>query len=87
MEPFESLTSVPRPPTLIVPNRRKGAETVIMFGVTCRTTETEEGWGGINLAVDIVTSSRRIKVVKPDGALGWVCSYRELLSDVYSKDC
>lgn len=42
---------VPRPPTLRRPNRRKGAEHVVMLGVTCRITITLDGSEGTSLDV------------------------------------
>lgn len=42
---------VPRPPTLIRPNRLKGAEHVVMFGVTFRITITLDGSVGTSFEV------------------------------------
>jgi hypothetical protein len=42
---------VPRPPILRRPNRRKGAEHVVMFGEICRITITFDGSDGINFDV------------------------------------
>lgn len=50
------LPMVPRPPILKRPNRRKGAEQVIMLGVTLRITITLSGFWGINLE-DILRSA------------------------------
>ena len=42
---------VPREPTLSLPNRRNGAEQVVMLGVTCFITITLEGSEGMSLEV------------------------------------
>jgi hypothetical protein len=45
-------TIVPRPPTLIRPNREKGIEKVVMvFGITSRMTMTFDGSNGTSLDV------------------------------------
>lgn len=49
--PEVSLTIVPRPPTLTVPNREKGTERVTMLGVTLRMTMTSAGFHGMSLEV------------------------------------
>ena len=41
---------VPRPPTLNRPNRKNGEDTVTIFGVTARITETDSGCAGISFA-------------------------------------
>lgn len=45
---------VPRPPTLIRPNRLNGEEQVVIFGVTLRITITLDGSAGMSFEV-IVT--------------------------------
>lgn len=42
---------VPRPPTLMRPNLRKGAEHVVMLGVIWRITIVLDGSDGISLEV------------------------------------
>ena len=42
---------VPRPPILNLPNRRNGAEHVVMLGVTRRITITLGGSEGMSLEV------------------------------------
>jgi hypothetical protein len=42
---------VPRPPMRIRPKRRKGTESVVIFGVTLRITITSEGFAGTSLDV------------------------------------
>lgn len=42
------LPIVPRPPTLNWPKREKGAEQVMMLGVTLRMTITSDGLEGIS---------------------------------------
>jgi len=42
---------VPLPPTLKRPKRAKGAEQMVMLGVSLRMTITLEGSGGISLDV------------------------------------
>ena len=46
---------VPRPPTFSLPNRRNGAEHVVMLGVTWRITITLEGSEGMSLDVMLLT--------------------------------
>ena len=45
------LPIVPRPPTLNRPKRAKGAEQVVMLGVTFRMTITDDGSEGMSLDV------------------------------------
>lgn len=53
ISPYEIsyLPTVPRPPTLRVPKRANGAESVVIFGVIWRITVTADGLAGINLEV------------------------------------
>lgn len=52
-EPDWSLTRVPRPPTLMRPNRRKGVLKVVIAGATSRMTITLAGSDGMRLAADL----------------------------------
>lgn len=55
---------VPRPPILKRPKRLKGAEQVVMFGVTLRMTITSDGLGGISLEVIVKGSPGMPKVLR-----------------------
>lgn len=48
---------VPRPPTLRRPNRRKGAEHVVILGETCRITITLDGSDGMSFDVMLATAA------------------------------
>lgn len=50
----QDIPIVPRPPTLKWPNREKGAEQVVMFGVTLRIIITLDGSEGTSLDVMVV---------------------------------
>ena len=55
---------VPRPPILILPNLRKGAEHVTMLGVTWRITITLDGSWGMSFSVMMDTVDKwSIKLV------------------------
>ena len=45
---------VPRPPTLNNPNRRKGADIVVIFGVTARMTLTDSGLEGMSFLEPLI---------------------------------
>lgn len=62
------LPIVARPPIFILPNRRKGTESVVTFGAMSRITITSSGFEGMSLEVMLTL------VVYSSCSLSWCCT-------------
>lgn len=69
---YRYLPMVPRPPTLIRPNRANGAEQVVILGVIWRITITAEGSAGMSF--EVMTKFFRVSVL--DSRISLCSRYR-----------